>query len=227
MDLNTNMLYEGTPNFSMRMTSIAAILVLHQLRSIEQKIEKFNQHYWVLNEELHNFTATSSLLGYEVRIEAAPRLPDEDIVGTSFLFNVIIDDKKHNMTMESKYSKLDALSRLLSERGITNAWFGRKEYLGFTSTFKHWRYAHVINDSSQVQTSDDDIDIDTRFTHPSITVVSDESPELPKTNSLLSSLFDIPLYHTSSWCKEDFMKISHIIKSTVQSLCHIKYTTSQ
>ena len=58
MDLNTNMLYEGTPNFSMRMTSIAAILVLHQLRSIEQKIEKFNQHYWVLNDELHNFTAT-------------------------------------------------------------------------------------------------------------------------------------------------------------------------
>ena len=53
MDLNTNMLYEGTPNFSMRMTSIATDLVLHQLRSIEQKIENFNQNYWVLNEELN------------------------------------------------------------------------------------------------------------------------------------------------------------------------------
>ena len=49
--------------------------------------------------------------------------------------------------------------------------------------------------------------------------VEEDGCNLPRTNSFLSTLFDIPLYHTSTWDEEDFLKICQIIKMSVQCIC--------
>ena len=45
--------------------------------------------------------------------------------------------------------------------------------------------------------------------------VEEDGCNLQRTNSFLSTLFDIPLYHTSTWDDEDFMKICQIIKMSL------------
>ena len=195
---NARTIYEGTPNFSMRMTPMAAILVRHQLKQIDQKIEKFNRNWWNLYNNLNGYTTTIFSLGRKTRIEVAQRLSDEKMVGTSFLFNVMmIDDTKTKITTnQSTYEILEKFSNVLAMHGITNAWFGRKTFLGFTSTFKHWRY--VCNNQRIPTEVDDSI--------------------LSGTNTMLSTFFDIPLYHTSSWREEDFLNISEIIKWCLQNV---------
>ena len=44
---------------------------------------------------------------HEVRIDVAPRLPDEEIVGTSFLFNVTIHSARNIGAYEEQYETLE------------------------------------------------------------------------------------------------------------------------
>ena len=74
--INASTIYENTPNFSMRMTTISAILVRHQLKDIKQKIELFNQNWWLLYNSLNGHYNKSNDIEHGIRIEVAPRLPD-------------------------------------------------------------------------------------------------------------------------------------------------------
>ena len=218
-------IYEGTPNFSMRMTPMAAILVRHQLKEVEQKIKKFNCNWWILYKNVNSFHCINDALDRHIYIEVAPRLLDEEIVGTSFLFNVMMKNEKKLISDEDKYTILEQFSQLLSERGITHAWFGRKQCLGFTSTFKHWRYISSYqgneDHNTQEQYNEKQEQNEGEILSSSRTEV-DESI-LPKTNTFLLTLFDIPLYHTSTWADQDFFDISDIIRNCLQDVCDSAY----
>ena len=199
----------------MRMTAIAAILVRNQLRQVSHKIDKFNHNWWILYDNINGYSYDNLVKGYTMRIEVAPRHPDEEIVGTSFLFNVMLDMKDDE---DEKYKTLEAFSKLLSEHGVAHAWFGRKQCLGFTSTFKHWRYVDkkTMRNTPVIKEKLDRVynELDNLRTKQE----AENNDYLAKTNSFLSTLFDIPLYHTSSWHEDDFVKISRIIKTLLQYL---------
>ena len=91
----------------MRMTSISAILVRHQLRNIEEKIRLFNRNWWILYNSIDKYYFKSKKMEHEVRIDVAPRLPDEEIVGTSFLFNVTIHSARNIGAYEEQYETLE------------------------------------------------------------------------------------------------------------------------
>ena len=221
---DADFIYRNTPNFSMRMTAISAILVRNQLNSVDHKISQFNDHWWFLFDNLNGYDYHHSELGCNIRIEVAPRVPNEEIVGTSFLFNVMVEGTDDN---DKKYKTLEAFSKLLSEHGISNAWYGRRQCIGFTSTFKHWDYI-----SNEVIENNHDSELNVNGTGTSSfnglsnggvsfnsndsNRMDDNSYNLPTTDSFLSTLFDIPLYHTSSWTLEDFAKICMIIKNIIR-----------
>ena len=208
-----NFIYENTPNFSMRMTAIAAILVRNQLRQVSHKIDKFNHNWWILYDNLNGCFYESLATGCKMRIEVAPRHPDEEIVGTSFLFNVMLDMKDDE---DEKYKTLEAFSKLLSDHGVAHAWFGRKQCSGFTSTFKHWRYVDNKTMRNTPVIKEEFGAIYNELDNSTTKHEAEHNNYLAKTNLFLSTLFDIPLYHTSSWHEDDFLKISRIIKTMLQ-----------
>ena len=164
------------------------------------------------------------------------------------MFNVIIDNWK---ITDDKYSTLEKFSTLLSKHGITHAWFGRKQCLGFTSTYIHWGYIRthqVYHDEGQISktqlkegiTKSENKTLQPqgcanqqwKKTNTNISTLNSEAIlrdelVLPNTNELLSTLFDIPLYHTSRWSEDDFLKISYIIKYCVQCTCIIDSTNKK
>ena len=224
---DADFIYRNTPNFSMRMTAISAILVRNQLNLVDHKISQFNEHWWFLFDNLNGYDYHHSELGCNIRIEVAPRVPNEEIVGTSFLFNVMVEGTDDN---KKRYKTLEVFSKLLSEHGISNAWYGRKQCIGFTSTFKHWNY--ISNEEETEDNYDSELQLNGTSTSTSnglsngvISYNSNNSNQtdgdsynLPKTDSFLSTLFDIPLYHTSSWTVEDFAKICLIIKTIIKCI---------
>ena len=214
--ISANSIYEKTPNFSMRMTSISAILVSNQLSQVGNKIEKFNRNWWLLYTNLNGYIYENKEIGCNICIEVAPRLPDEEIVGTSFLFNVIVNTKDKPDSDKKEYSILETFSKLLSEHGVTCAWFGRKQCLGFTSTFKHWRYINSQEKEEDEALKERINDTMKDADNFSSNDVNKDGFNLPRTNTFLSTLFDIPLYHTSTWDENDFLKICQIIKTSIQ-----------
>ena len=53
------------PNFSLRMTNLAAVLVLDQLETVEDKIASFNLHYNILQTRLGMFCSDNSVGKYK------------------------------------------------------------------------------------------------------------------------------------------------------------------
>jgi len=112
--------HEVCPNFSLRMTNLAAVLILDQIPNLPNKIELFNKHYQILEFNL----------GKSPHFVFPERLPEESYVGTSFQFRL----------NTSNYDCLQEYQRKTLERGVKLAWFGCTDVNGFTSTHKHWRY---------------------------------------------------------------------------------------
>ena len=171
----------------------------------ESKINLFNTHWWILYYNIESLHCTEETSKTRFSIEVAPRIPDEDIVGTSFLFNFIIGRENGSIAKDKKYDLIKQFSELLSKRGITHAWFGRKECLGFTQTFKHWRYLKDGHDDNDFSTGS------TPKSSSNHVVLSENGNEdnktqseamqsiskhviLQQTNDFLQTLFDIPLY---------------------------------
>ncbi len=120
------------------MNNLTGALIWHQLDNLPARIDRFNRHYAVLVDKLKDHVARKDIyiamspVGYEA-------------VATSFQFNVT---KKH------VYEDLEALNARLEERGVANAWFGRRQYRGFTSTYKHWKY---LLDLKKIGSADENI----------------------------------------------------------------------
>ena len=107
-----------TPNFSMRMSALAAALVRPQLDLLPQRAETWNARYRELAEGLRRIDG----------VVVPERDPRESFVASSIQFSLDHDN-------------IPSVLARASERGVFIKWFGADEPVGFTSRFDHWRYA--------------------------------------------------------------------------------------
>ncbi len=105
------------PNFSMRMSALAAALVRPQLAELERRAQVWNERYVEL----------ASALGDLPRVTVPVRDAKEGYVASSIQFSVDHPD-------------VAAFVETVAQSGVFLKWFGADEPLGFTSRFDHWRY---------------------------------------------------------------------------------------
>ncbi len=108
------------PNFSMRMSALAAAVALPQLDELTERTVRWNTRYAEL----------ALLLGRDPRIELPTRPFEEQFVASSLQFRV------PSLNADTIEDWLD----LAAEHGVPVKWFGRPQPVGFTSRFDHWRY---------------------------------------------------------------------------------------
>lgn len=108
-----------TPNFSMRMSNLAAALLRPQIALLEQRAQRWNKIYDILELKLR-----------EVPFITIPkRHPKEEFVASSIQFSLHLNTEQ--------------IQRFLKEcelRGLYIKWFGNQEPKAFTSNYEHWHY---------------------------------------------------------------------------------------
>lgn len=110
-----------TPNFSLRMSNLAAAVARPQLGAVlADRCQRWNQRYaWI----------TASLA--ETRHLRVPtRSEQEQYVASSIQFSLV------DLTREEMARFIVACA----ERGVHIKWFGADEPIGFTSVWRHWRF---------------------------------------------------------------------------------------
>lgn len=106
-----------TPNFSMRMSALAAALVRPQLPLLADRAKRWNERYRQLASVLNDIDG----------VRVPERHPDEGFVASSIQFSLDGD--------------VGATLAGAANRGVFIKWFGAPSPAGFTSRFDHWRYA--------------------------------------------------------------------------------------
>jgi len=112
---------EETPNFSLRMTALAAALLRPQLAELPQRVARWRA--------IHDRIAAR--LAASPQIELPARLPGAEPAPTSVQFLL-------------KGLDTPAIERFVARcaaSGVPIKWFGAARQHGFTSSPRHWRYA--------------------------------------------------------------------------------------
>ena len=110
-----------TPNFSMRMSNLAAALARPQLGAVlADRCQRWNQRYAWITSGLANVP--------HLRVPVRPA--KEQYVASSIQFSLI------DLTREEMARFVAACA----ERGVHIKWFGADDPVGFTSVWRHWRY---------------------------------------------------------------------------------------
>jgi dTDP-4-amino-4,6-dideoxygalactose transaminase len=113
--------YKDTiPNFSMRMSNLAAAVVRPQLRRVAERAAKWNERHDLLAGELAKLDG----------IKLPRRNAKEAYVGSSIQFSVT----------SLAYDQMHAFVECCGSRGVRLKWFGRSEPVGFTSCYNDWQY---------------------------------------------------------------------------------------
>ena len=107
-----------TPNFSMRMSALAAALVRPQLGMLAERAEIWNERYAQLAAGLEQLDG----------VTLPERDEREQYVASSIQFDVERPD-------------VAAFVERAATAGVALKWFGAEDPQGFTSRFDHWRYA--------------------------------------------------------------------------------------
>jgi len=107
-----------TPNFSMRMSALAAALVRPQLELLPHRAETWNARYAELADGLANVEGITVPLRHD----------KEAFVASSIQFTL-------------DHPNVPSVMQRAAEHGVFIKWFGSDEPVGFTSRFDHWRYA--------------------------------------------------------------------------------------
>jgi len=115
------------PNFSLRMSNLAAALVRTQLADLERQCRRWNERYDLLEAELTGVP----------HIRVPKRQAKEGYVGSSFQFTLIDTD----------ITSVENFLKTCAERGVEIKWFGAKEPIAFTSSWKSWQY---VKDAQQL-----------------------------------------------------------------------------
>lgn len=120
------------PNWSMRMSALAASVVRPQLPLLGERAAMWNERYARLADGLAHSTA--------LRLPNRP--PSEQYVASSIQFTVR-DTTAHAM---------EAAIARCADHGVFLKWFGNQRAVGFTSRYDHWRYAdeQSLNRTSQI-----------------------------------------------------------------------------
>ena len=110
-----------TPNFSLRMSNLAAAVVRPQLGDVlKDRCRRWNERYAWLAEALDGIP--------HLRLPRRP--PQEQFVASSLPFSLV------GLTAAQMRQVIAACA----ERGLHIKWFGADEPIGFTSVWTHWRY---------------------------------------------------------------------------------------
>jgi dTDP-4-amino-4,6-dideoxygalactose transaminase len=113
--------YKGTiPNFSMRMSNLAAAVVRPQLKRLAERAAKWNERHDLLATELEKLHG----------ITLPRRSTKEGYVASSIQFSVT----------GLSYNQMHAFVDRCGSRGVQLKWFGQREPVGFTSRYEHWQY---------------------------------------------------------------------------------------
>ncbi|MBL8385912.1 MAG: DegT/DnrJ/EryC1/StrS family aminotransferase [Burkholderiales bacterium] len=108
-----------TPNFSLRMSTLAAALLRPQLALLPQRAQTWNALYAALERSLAGIP--------HLRL---PRRPaQEEYVASSIQFH-----------LDLPAPAIEAVLAACGARGLHIKWFGAALPVGFTSHFGHWRY---------------------------------------------------------------------------------------
>ncbi|MEP7056745.1 MAG: aminotransferase class I/II-fold pyridoxal phosphate-dependent enzyme [Caldimonas sp.] len=110
-----------TPNFSLRMSNLAAAIARPQLgAALDDRCRRWNQRYAWLSEALAGTP----------RLRLCERPPNEEYVASSIQFSLV------DMTRAQR----QAFIAECAARGVHVKWFGADEPVGFTSVWQHWRF---------------------------------------------------------------------------------------
>jgi dTDP-4-amino-4,6-dideoxygalactose transaminase len=109
-----------TPNFSLRLSNIAALLARSQISLLNERCEKWNASYRLISHGL----AQIPTLYLPFRPQA------EGYVQSSFQF----------ITTKLEHKNIQHFLAKCAEKGVFLKWFGAKEPHGFTSQSRSWHY---------------------------------------------------------------------------------------
>ena len=108
-----------TPNFSMRMSNLAASLLRPQISQLADRARRWNHIYAALERELRKAKYLS----------VPARSPKEEFVASSIQF-----------TLDLTPPKIERFLEECSARGLYIKWFGTTVPVAFTSNYEHWQY---------------------------------------------------------------------------------------
>lgn len=108
-----------TPNFSMRMSNLAAALLRPQIGQLADRGRRWNHIYTTLEREL-----TKS-----EHVSIPARDAREEFIASSIQF-----------TLNLKRHQIDRFLKECSLRGLYIKWFGTRAPVAFTSNYEHWHY---------------------------------------------------------------------------------------
>ncbi len=108
------------PNFSLRLSNLAAAVARPQIALLAQRADVWNERYRRLADGLGTIQ--------NIRIPVRP--PQEHFVASSIQFSVKGLDA----------AEMERFLEACASRGVFVKWFGRREPMGFTSLHEHWAY---------------------------------------------------------------------------------------
>jgi len=110
-----------TPNISSRLDNLRAAILRPQLQKLPDDCAAWTERYRVLETGLRDVTGLTVI----------ERSPEEEFVGSSIQF----------LLLDWEPSAIEAVLDGCQARGVELKWFGADAPAGFTSTYRHWRYA--------------------------------------------------------------------------------------
>ena len=114
------------PNYSLRMSALAAAVALPQLDALAERASKMNTLY----AELERLVREIPHAG------VVERAPQEDFVGSSFQFSL----------PDLSRDQIGAVVGIANDLGLHVKWFGDPVMQGFTSRPRHWEYVGASSD---------------------------------------------------------------------------------
>jgi dTDP-4-amino-4,6-dideoxygalactose transaminase len=110
-----------TPNFSLRLSNLAAAVARPQLGSVlTDRCRRWNERYgWMTNA-----------LSGTLHLRLPKRAQEEQFVASSIQFSL----------QDLSREQIKRFIAASSERGVHVKWFGADAPVGFTSLWTHWRY---------------------------------------------------------------------------------------
>jgi dTDP-4-amino-4,6-dideoxygalactose transaminase len=112
---------DDTPNFSMRMTALAAAMLRPQLAELPRRVARWNA--------IHDRIAAGLARSQHIRVPS--RDGGQVFSATSVQFSAV----------GLEPGEMPAFLAAAKERGVPVKWFGADRQIGFTSAPRHWRYA--------------------------------------------------------------------------------------
>ena len=116
-----------TPNFSMRMSNLAAALLRPQISQLEDRGHRWN----------HIYARLASELTKAAHVTIPARLAREQFVASSIQF-----------TLHLQPHQIERFLNECSLRGLHIKWFGSPKPVAFTSNYEHWHYLTTQQDMS-------------------------------------------------------------------------------